>query len=1580
MIYLMTGITRHLYAFDINVIDTRNLDKSATREAEQGVVWVYQNSLSPQYGNKWYASRQSKSVLGIPVKNPKLFKFAEQGGDYLDIGDAEYGTEWKIGGMTQGPDDHLRVAISTEHYVWQGMATYDLELNYVGHKLFGYTGSGAYGPQSLSCMDWYDGSYWGVDWSDDPAPDHLWRWDADGNVQNHWKINGYLANGIEFRGDRMFLTRSGSITYEDLGPPVGIIPIETGAYLGVYDVNDILSAGPDDYLTEMGGKNYHYDADGSVPHAEDITFKDFELWTGQGGQLNRLDTGPIATDGYMPTTTQWAGYGSSNEWKNTFNWIDGHLPWDGANIILDGNNEKRLVDYSATVGNVSVGLNKDANSGVFVIGDGGTLNVGESLSIGIGFGGHTALEATGVLNVTDNTMVGISSPATFIQSDSSQHTVGNRLQIGINSGIQGNYTQNNGTLQATSEDVGVYGTGIFYQHGGQNTVSSDITLGYYSGGQGTYNQTGGTLQAGNEWIGREGTGTFTQTGGPHTVAGTLTFGLYSTGSGTYNLHYGDLSADSEDIGHDGTGAFLQTGGSNNITNNLYLGYWYDSNGTYALSGSGHLSANVEYVGYYGAGIFTQAGGTHEANHLHMGQNSGGGSGEYNLNGGTLNVYGNSRVGESGNAYFLHDNGTHNTNELTVGNWGEADGSYTLNDGTLNVSTNTILGNHGTGAFTQAGGHHTAQNLYLGYEDGSGTYNISGGTLDVNGTIEVGVGSEISLNGVSVTTNTYTQEAGGSLQIITVGSGYGKLAVSGILNLAGTLMVIWEGSPPSAGDVYDILDWDVLSGEFDTINLPDLVLPSLSWDISNLYVDGTISVKHTDLAPTAAFTWSPEPQAEGSSIEFTDESTSSPDEIVSWSWDFGGLGTSTEQNPSFTFMDDGSYTVTLTVTDDDESTNTVSHNVTVTDLGPTAAFTWSPEPQDEGVPVQFTDESTSSPDEIASWSWDFGGLGTSANQNPSFTFMDNGSYNVTLTVTDDDGSTDTVSHSVTVNNVAPTVDAGSAATVNEGDTFTSSGSFTDPGSDTWTATVNYGDSTGPQPLALTGKNFSLSHVYADNSTYTVTVTVTDDDGASTLDTLTVTVLNVAPTLYAGADQFVYEDDVISLEPSTFNDLGTLDTHEATIDWGDGTPVEAGIVAESPFGPPGLTAGADGTVSGSHAYTHYGLYTVTVEVTDDDDAIVSDTFKVTVWPAVFKYALFGNEDKLSIKEKALISGDVFNRGDVDIKKDAVIDGLLFCTGKVKGKGSYTLGELPEPLPDFPVLDTTPYDTLLLDASSQPKGKKKVFKDLNLDSGTLLVNGDFELKAKGSLTGPGTVVATKDISIKKESILIGEDITLIAGEKLEIKESVTSPDSFGHIFFSRKEINIKEKSQISGALVCLGKVEIKEETVFNGIVYATGEAKVKEKSIVVGSVVANKLKEVKEETSVTYEAGLVQELITKVFIEGTVATEPILAAPALANAPQDKASLEQNYPNPFNPETWIPYTLTEGASVIIQLYNVAGKLVRTLDLGYKDAGYYLERKKAAYWDGRNELGEQVASGVYFYVMKAGKFTATRKMVITQ
>ncbi len=92
----------------------------------------------------------------------------------------------------------------------------------------------------------------------------------------------------------------------------------------------------------------------------------------------------------------------------------------------------------------------------------------------------------------------------------------------------------------------------------------------------------------------------------------------------------------------------------------------------------------------------------------------------------------------------------------------------------------------------------------------------------------------------------------------------------------------------------------------------------------------------------------------------------------------------------------------------------------------------------------------------------------------------------------------------------------------------------------------------------------------------------------------------------------------------------------------------------------------------------------------------------------------------------------------------------------------------------------------------------------------------------------------------------------------------------------------------------------------------------------------------------------------------------------------SLLPNYPNPFNPETWIPYQLSEAADVTMTLYDITGRVVRHLDLGHQRAGVYHNRSRAAYWDGRNAQGEPVASGVYFYTLKAGEFAATRKMLI--
>ena len=101
-------------------------------------------------------------------------------------------------------------------------------------------------------------------------------------------------------------------------------------------------------------------------------------------------------------------------------------------------------------------------------------------------------------------------------------------------------------------------------------------------------------------------------------------------------------------------------------------------------------------------------------------------------------------------------------------------------------------------------------------------------------------------------------------------------------------------------------------------------------------------------------------------------------------------------------------------------------------------------------------------------------------------------------------------------------------------------------------------------------------------------------------------------------------------------------------------------------------------------------------------------------------------------------------------------------------------------------------------------------------------------------------------------------------------------------------------------------------------------------------------------------------------------------LAAARPHETALLPNYPNPFNPETWIPYHLAKDANVTLHIYAVNGQLVRTLVLGYQAAGMYHNRSRAAYWDGRNAFGEPVASGIYFYTLTTGDFTATRKMLI--
>ncbi|MEW6160761.1 MAG: PKD domain-containing protein, partial [Verrucomicrobiota bacterium] len=363
---------------------------------------------------------------------------------------------------------------------------------------------------------------------------------------------------------------------------------------------------------------------------------------------------------------------------------------------------------------------------------------------------------------------------------------------------------------------------------------------------------------------------------------------------------------------------------------------------------------------------------------------------------------------------------------------------------------------------------------------------------------------------------------------------------------------------------------------------------------------------------------------------------------------GGPGVLTEGHfgTEHVYADNGNYTVTVTVRDDDGGSVSRSFNVAVTnqavtiDPGPnqtvnegslielspaifidpgSADTHWATINWGDGSPVQ-TAELTESPFGPPGLVGGAGGVvfGTHV-------YADNGNYTVTITVWDDDGAVSSASFVATVLNVAPTITVGGNQIVNEGLIVSlPPGTFHDFGTaDTHAASIDWGDGSAVQaglvfesPFGPGGSTagasgtFASSHVYADNGTYLVRVTFWDDDGGTAQASFYVTVNNVAPTLNAGPDQVVFEGRIISLPPALFNDLGTLDSHTATINWGDGTLTEAGLVTESPFGPPGSTTGANGTIAGQHVYADNGVYTVTVTVTDDDGATTVDTLTVVV----------------------------------------------------------------------------------------------------------------------------------------------------------------------------------------------------------------------------------------------------------------------------------------------------------------------------------------------------------------------------------
>jgi hypothetical protein len=250
------------------------------------------------------------------------------------------------------------------------------------------------------------------------------------------------------------------------------------------------------------------------------------------------------------------------------------------------------------------------------------------------------------------------------------------------------------------------------------------------------------------------------------------------------------------------------------------------------------------------------------------------------------------------------------------------------------------------------------------------------------------------------------------------------------------------------------------------------------------------------------------------------------------------------------------------------------------------------------------------------------------------------------------------------NVAPVIAAIPDMLIAEGGAIDHGGSFSDanPG-DSWTATAEYGDGSGPQPLDLAaeggepGTAFALHHTYGESGEYEATVQVVDQGGRIGTARFSVTVLNLPPAVEAGPDREAGEGVRVHVAAS-FSDPGTADTHTATIDWGDGTGARLLEVDE---------LDGTGTARAAHAYADEGVYTVTIAVTDDEGATASDGFTVTVTNA----APFGAGAMGSASLPVTIQAVALQPDPVDPAKTALVvggtngnDEIKFITDKASG----------------------------------------------------------------------------------------------------------------------------------------------------------------------------------------------------------------------------------------------------------------------------------------------------------------------------
>ncbi len=416
-------------------------------------------------------------------------------------------------------------------------------------------------------------------------------------------------------------------------------------------------------------------------------------------------------------------------------------------------------------------------------------------------------------------------------------------------------------------------------------------------------------------------------------------------------------------------------------------------------------------------------------------------------------------------------------------------------------------------------------------------------------------------------------------------------------------------------------------------------------------DDTATVTITNAPPVAD---AGGPYSVNQGVSLTPDGSGSSDSdgtITTWAWDCDNDGTyetssSSATGAACTWIDDGTYTLGLQVTDDDGDTANDTATVTVTNTQP-VADAGGPYTVNQGVAVAIDGSASSDADgTIVTWAWDCDTDGTvdvtaSSGSGSTCTWADDGTYTITLTVIDDDGATDTDTVTVTVTNTPHVADAGGPYTGYQSFPVAVDGSASIAAdgvivSWSWDCTTDGStDATGATSACT----------YTAVGTYTITLTITDDDGATATDTATVTVSNTGPFADLGGPYSGDEGIAVTLDASGSSDPGGAITSYAFDCDGDG-------VYEV------TTSSATTTC----AYANEGTYTPGLEVTDDDGATATDTATVTIVnvpPALSNLVVPDGDEGSSL---------TFSVDDTDVAGDTVTISWDFGDGTT-GTGSTT-----------------------------------------------------------------------------------------------------------------------------------------------------------------------------------------------------------------------------------------------------------------------------------------------------------------------